>query len=586
MRERMSTRGTPLAFEADLALVFPPFERPLVAMDNVGLGYLAAAARAAGFRCAIINAGLHGLTAGDVTDILDRSRFRVLGLSTIHWNMPATLEIAAAARRSHPGCHIILGGLEAAMEADRLLLGHPCLDSIGLGEGERTIAALLEALTAGREWRSIPGLAYREDGLVRRTGRPALIDPLDDLPFPARDDIAAVLEAGGPVGISTSRGCPGRCTFCSVKAFYGLSQGPPWRGRSPRSVVAEMREIMNRHGARLFSFIDETAAGSGRPGAARLAELAELIRTSGMKPDLFMAVRPDQVEERLFRDLRAAGLRKVEIGIESMAPAQLRRYRKGTRVEDNRRALAILRKLGLAVEILMIPFDPGVTPGELRTNLRFYRRWFADDHGYDSAPLNIGNYACPYPGTGMRAVYEKRGWIGPDGDARFRAADPRMEAVGRALLRFCGAVESCFPRSYMGLGNLWVNGAGLPESVMEGIGEACAESGRLVVDFAAWALQAASGPRPVPLRTINGWIVELRGFLARLDSAREGSVGLRFAHANRRPALPTEMSRFARSLHMTGRRKKRVILANELRSLDPYPLITGLLNDLIPLPTP
>jgi radical SAM superfamily enzyme YgiQ (UPF0313 family) len=581
----MSARRTPPAFEADLALVFPPFERPLVSMDNVGLGYLAAAARAAGFRCAIINAGLHGLTSGDVTNILGRSRFRVLGISTIHWNMPATLEIAAAARRSHPGCHIILGGLEAAMEADRLLLGHPFLDSIGLGEGERTIAALLAALAAGREWRDIPGLAYREGGLPRRTVRPGLIDPLDELPFPARDDIAAVLEAGGPVGISTGRGCPGRCTFCSVKAFYGLSQGPAWRGRSPRSVVAEMREIMDRHRARLFSFIDETAAGSGRLGAERLAELAELIREFGKKPELFMAVRPDQVEERLFRDLRAAGLRKVEIGIESMAPAQLRRYRKGTRVEDNRRALAVLKKLGLAVEILMIPFDPGVTPGELKTNLRFYRRWFADAHGYDSAPLNMGNHACPYPGTAMRAVYEKRGWIGPDGEARFRAADPRMQAVGRALMRFCGALESGFPRSYMGFGNLWINGAGLPESVSAGIGEACAESGRLVADFAAWALRAASGPQPVPLRIINGWIGDLRGFLARLDSVRAGTVGLRSAHGNRRPSLPTGMDRFARSLHLMGRRKRRAILGNELRPLDPYPIITGLLNDLIAFPS-
>lgn len=575
----MASRRLPF-FAADLALVFPPFERPVVSMDNLGIGYLAAAARAAGFRCALLNAGLHGLSTGDVIGILRRSRFRVLGISTIHWTLPAAAEITAAVRLSHPKAHIIMGGLEAALDADRLLREHPSLDSIGLGEGEKTIVSLLQALTSGRDWRIIPGLAYREGADVRRTAPPDLIASLDELPFPARDDIAAVLEAGGPVGISTGRGCPGRCTFCSVRAFYGLSRGTPWRWRSPRSVVAEMREIVDRYGARLFAFTDETAAGTGKRGAAHLAELANLILDSGMKPDLFMAVRADQVEEKLFRRLRAAGLRKVEVGIESMAPSQLRRYRKDTRTEDNRRALAILKKLGLGVEILMIPFDPGVTAGELRTNLRFYRKWFAEAHGYDSAPLNMGNYACPYPGTETRALYEEHGWIGPGGRVSFRAADSRMQAVGRATLRFAGAAEYHFPRSYMNLGNLWANGAGLSEAVRTGIGETCAESGRLVTDFAEWALRVASGP-PLSIQDVGPLIGELSRFLARLDALRESTAGLRAAQKRRRPALTPETQGFARNLHLLGRRRKSKILAEELRPLDPYPIVTGILNDLI-----
>jgi anaerobic magnesium-protoporphyrin IX monomethyl ester cyclase len=445
----MISDGFPDPLDVDLVLVFPPYESPLVSMENVGIGSIAASARAAGFRCALINAGLYGLSADDIVEILRRSRFRALGISTIHWNMPAALEIARAARSSHPDCHIIMGGLEAALDADRILLAHACLDSIGLGEGERTMVSLLQALAAAADWRKIPGLAYLDGGAIRRSRPAGLIASLDDLPFPARDDIAAVIEAGGPVAISTSRGCPGRCAFCSVRAFYGLSDGPVWRSRSPRSVVAELREIMDRHGTRLFAFIDETAAGSGVRGSARLAELAALIRESGLKLEFFMAVRADQVEEPLFRELKSAGLRKVELGIESMAQAQLDRYVKGTRVEDNRKALKILEKLGLAVEILMIPFDPGVTPDELRTNLRFYREWFKTGCGYDSAPLSMGNFMCPYPGTGARALYKRNGWIEEGGRVGFHAADGRMQKTGRALMRFISSAEHAFPRSYI-----------------------------------------------------------------------------------------------------------------------------------------
>lgn len=295
--------------DVDLMLVFPPFQRLVVSMENIGIAYIAAAARSAGFSAAMINAGLHGLDAGDVSALLERSRFRVLGISTLHWTLPAAVAIARAARASHPDAHIIFGGIEAALGAERILQACPFVDSVGLGEGERTVVALLAKLAAGADWRAVAGLAFREgDGDGVRYSPPArLIEPLDDLPFPARDDMAAVRDGGGAASMSSSRGCPGRCTFCSVRAFYGRSEGPAWRGRSPRSVVAEMQELHERCGTRLFAFIDETVVGPGKQGAARLQELAACIREAGLACDFFMTVRADQVERSLFKALRAAG---------------------------------------------------------------------------------------------------------------------------------------------------------------------------------------------------------------------------------------------------------------------------------------
>ena len=129
----------PAPVDTDLMLVFPPFGRLLVSMENVGIEYIAASVRAAGYRCALLNAGLYGLTQSDVIEILRRSRFHVLGLSTIHSTMPAALKIAQAARQLHPDCHIIFGGLEAALDAQRILMDHPFVDSIAMGEGSRRL---------------------------------------------------------------------------------------------------------------------------------------------------------------------------------------------------------------------------------------------------------------------------------------------------------------------------------------------------------------------------------------------------------------------------------------------------------------
>jgi anaerobic magnesium-protoporphyrin IX monomethyl ester cyclase len=574
--------------DVDLMLVFPPFQRLVVSMENIGIAYIAAAARSAGFSAAMINAGLHGLDAGDVSALLERSRFRVLGISTLHWTLPAAVAIARAARASHPDAHIIFGGIEAALDAERILQACPFVNSVGLGEGERTVVALLAKLAAGADWRAVEGLAFRDGDGVRYSPPARLIEPLDDLPFPARDDMAAVRDGGGAASMSSSRGCPGRCTFCSVRAFYGRSEGPAWRGRSPRSVVAEMQELYERHGTRLFAFIDETVVGPGEQGAARLQELAACIREAGLACEFFMTVRADQVERSLFKALRAAGLRKVEIGIESMSPSQLKRYGKIADVADNRGALRILEELGIAVELFMVPFDPGLTPQELADNLAFYRDRYQGRAGYDVSPLSMGNYLYPYPGTETRRIYDRNGWLAEGGGhARCRALDPRMQRVGEMMNRLTGAVEPAFPMSYLGLGNLWVNGARLSAPVYERIGAMCAEIGALLVAVAEWATGVTGRPLPVPIGDVAGYIRDLRRYLAEfgrlqdelrgiVDACHEDGAGPRVSTAE----MP-DMTAFAAALYELGRDRKRRFMAQiQGRRLDAYDIITDLVNTL------
>jgi radical SAM superfamily enzyme YgiQ (UPF0313 family) len=579
----MNRAAFPKPVEVDLMLVFPPFQRLVVSMENIGIAYIAAAAREAGFSAAMINAGLNGLGVEEIAAILRRSRFRVLGVSTSHWTMPAALAISRAAKESNPSCHIVFGGVEAALDAERILRHYPFVDSIGLGEGERTVPALLSALAGGREIRDIEGLACRDGVSIRHPRAARLIEPLDELPFAARDDMAAVLDAGGAVSMSSSRGCPGRCAFCSVRAFYGLSEGAAWRGRSPSSVVAEMLEIQERYGARRFSFIDETVVGPGKNGIARLRELAARIREAGLTCDFFMTVRAEQVDKTLFRELKAAGLRKVEIGIESMAASQLKRFGKRAGIEDNRRALRTLEELGIAVELFMVPFDPGVTPDELTANLHFYRRRFAARSGYDVSPLSLGNYLCPYPGTETRRVYEQHGWLDADGRAPFRAEGGRMQKVGDVLIRLADAVEPAFPMSYLGLGNLWINSAGLSGDVYGRICAMCAEIGEILTDVAEWTLSVTARPLPLPIGEIEGLIVELRRFLGRLASLRKELCGIvsTCGDAGAAAGVIETGNPFARELHALGRQRKREIFdAEQGREPEEYDIITAVLDIL------
>jgi anaerobic magnesium-protoporphyrin IX monomethyl ester cyclase len=579
----MNLSSIPEPVEVDLLLIFPPFNRLVVSMENIGVEYIAASARAHGYKTAIVNAGLHGLEVDDILTILRCSRFKVLGISTIHWTMPAAVEIARAARDLYPDCHIIFGGVEAALDAERILLDYPFVDSIALGEGEPAIVALLSALSNDEDWRTIRGLAFRDRNSVFYSAGAPLIDPLDSLPFPARDDIAAVVDAGGPVTISSSRGCFGRCSFCSVRAFYDLSTGRPWRGRSAPSVVAEIQQLHERYNIELFSFIDETVAGPGEKGRERLRELAALIKQSGMKAGFFMTFRADQVEMELLKELKEAGLKKVEIGIESMASSQLKRYGKSAGVGDNRRALKVLEDLGIAAEVFMIPFDSGVTPGEFRKNLEFYRGRFENGCKYDVSPLSIGNYLYPYPGTETKSLYERRGWIEGEQYIAYRAEDGRMQKVGEAMINLVGFVEPAFPMSFLGLGNLWINNANLPIPVYERIGAVSATIGMLVVEFAEWALAATANHLPLSMKQIENILLDLRRFLRRLASLRQEVRVIADTYRKEEPInieLQIEHP-FARDLRLFGAKKKQRIFENTYhRPVDEDAFITMLLNIL------
>ncbi|MBU4318266.1 MAG: B12-binding domain-containing radical SAM protein [Proteobacteria bacterium] len=577
----MNGAPLPKPMEVDLLLIFPPFQRLVVSMENIGIEYIAASARAHGFTCAMINAGLHGLSVNDMVEIIGRCRYRVLGISTIHWTLPAAVKIAKAARETHPDGHIVFGGIEAALDAERILLAHPFVDCVSLGEGERTVVSLLLALSEGRDWRDIEGIAYRRGDVICYTRTAKLIDPLDDLPFPARDDMAAVLDAGGAVSMSSSRGCTGRCAFCSVRAFYGLSRGDFWRGRSPLSVVTEMQEIREQYGARLFSFIDETVVGPGKKGGDRLREMAQRIRESDMSCEFFMTMRADQVEKTLFQDLKSAGLRKVEIGIESMAPSQLRRYGKIANTEDNRRALSLLEELGIAAEIFMVPFDPGVTRAEMEKNLDFYGERFKKCGGYDVSPLSMGNYLYPYPGTGTKAIYAQNGWLRGNHHASFRTKDPEMQKVGEVLIRLVGAVEPAFPMSYLGLGNLWINSAGLSEPVYGRINRMCGELGELLVAVARWTLSVTPRPLPIPMEDIAALIGDLRRFLAGFAQLRKELRGIVSASKNdgAKPQALKTGNPFARELYALGQQRKLQI-TDEMQDREPdeYDIITAILD--------
>jgi radical SAM superfamily enzyme YgiQ (UPF0313 family) len=87
-------------------------------------------------------------------------------------------------------------------------------DIVVVGEGEKSLPKLLDALYKGTDWRHIRGLAYQTGSELDFTGRSERVEDLDDYPpFAERFGLFSSIEI--------TRGCPWACRYCQTTFFMG-----------------------------------------------------------------------------------------------------------------------------------------------------------------------------------------------------------------------------------------------------------------------------------------------------------------------------------------------------------------------------
>lgn len=344
-------------------------------MESLGLGYLAAVLEREGHQVQVEDANYHGLPAADLAwDQLASGRI-LIGFSLFHNNTSETLTTIHRLRASGLDCHITLGGHHATFNYREILEDHRGVDSIIRGEGEKALAELVGRLTAGRDWRDVDNLCSRyPTGEISAMQCRPQNDTLEDLPFPARDAYGQALEATGAACMISSRGCAGRCCFCSINAFQKLSSGRRWRGRRASDVVDEMEMLVENFGVRHINFADDDFFGPGRKGKRRARAIAQALKSREVDVTFAVPTRADGLDRETLVEMMAAGLICVDVGVESFVPRQLELYDKRLSVDDNWQAIELLQELGIEHRVYMIPFDPWVTLDELWTNAQAARR--------------------------------------------------------------------------------------------------------------------------------------------------------------------------------------------------------------------
>ena len=364
----------------------------------LGLMYLAAVLRQAGHDVHIHDMGSTCNNMHHLRQTLLRSRPHVMGISALQSEVDCLGRIAGVVRECFPAVPVVVGGALASSDPLRCL-NIPGVDYVVLGEGERTMVELVQALGHQNGIpTSIAGIGFLDDhGEVRYTPPRPLLEDLDLLPLPAWDLVnvdfyqaysAANICAPGRFPVFSSRGCPCRCVYCHS------TLGKSFRGHSPQRVVEEIQHLKHHYGAKDIAFLDDIFNFD----QTRMREiLRRIIRADlGLTLSFPNALRPDMLDRELIALLREAGTRVLVFAVETSSPRLQRLIGKRLQLDKARRNIEYALAEGLFTGAYFMLGFPTETYEEARNTVCFALE----------SDLHTASFSrvLPFPGTELFAM--------------------------------------------------------------------------------------------------------------------------------------------------------------------------------------
>jgi radical SAM superfamily enzyme YgiQ (UPF0313 family) len=370
----------------DVLLVQPPIRDFYLTAKRTlpyGLASIAAALAARGFTVAILDALATSKSRpaalppemSDLRDFYGRpdvspfslfNRFRHFGSSFAHigrrsresgaWLVGISalftayadeaLATAAAVKAHHPSSTVVMGGHHPTVLPEHVLAS-PAVDYVLRGEGEASLPLLAEALREGHPLGDIPGIGLRRPDGCLHLNPPAIVKSADSFPLPAFELVNQRYyrrNGRGSAVIVASRGCPLRCSYCSVGGAAWL----PYRLRPVEHVLAEIHTAVVRDGAGFIDFEDENLSLDRGWILGLLQGITRCFGEATLELRAMNGLFPPTLDEEVVAAMRRAGFKTLNVSLGSAQPEQLRRFRRADVAEDFDRALALAERHGLA----------------------------------------------------------------------------------------------------------------------------------------------------------------------------------------------------------------------------------------------
>jgi radical SAM superfamily enzyme YgiQ (UPF0313 family) len=361
-------------------------------MPPLGLASIAAFLDRRGLQAEIVDCYADPASADRlIVERLRALRPAFIGFSCTTSSFLDGVRIAELAKAELPGIRSVFGGAHVSALKERVLADYPAVDFVIAGEGEETLAELME-----QEGAAVPGVVLRTGGAIRFNGYRSQGLELDTLPFPAYEKLAGYPQAYQlPIfnypkapnsSCISSRGCPYACSYCDRSVFRRS-----FRWNSAGYLYAHLRYLRERFGIRHVNFYDDQFTFQRK----RVEEFCRLMIDAPLGMTYNCAVRAEHIDFELLRLMKTAGCWMVSLGIETGDPELLAKHRQNPDLDMLAEKIRLIKRAGIRTKGLLMMGLPGENEASIRRSMDYVFSLPIDD-------FNLAKFT-PFPGT---PIYE------------------------------------------------------------------------------------------------------------------------------------------------------------------------------------
>lgn len=342
----------------------------------IGILHLASICREYGYPVKLIDAHAEGLRVEQIVEIA--KDFDVVCLTAMTIMIDASAEIAKAIKAHDLKIITMIGGVHVTAEPTKTLQEYPQFDFGVVGEGEVVLLDFLQKLERGEDLAQVRSLIWHDwtNQDIKVNSRRDFYKDLDDFPFPAFDLVGDKLFSHyrlsvfgtkhfRSIGLVTSRGCSGMCTFCDLGVV-----GRGYRIMTAPYLISHLKELNQKYDVNDLLFYDDMFTGNKK----RLVDFCEAMIADGTPFTWSCCSRVDFVSYLDVLELmKKAGCHTIEFGVESGCQRILDSMRKNVTKEKIAHVIDMATKAGIMTKANFILGHLGETHDSIMETIQFAR---------------------------------------------------------------------------------------------------------------------------------------------------------------------------------------------------------------------
>jgi anaerobic magnesium-protoporphyrin IX monomethyl ester cyclase len=298
---------------------------------------------------------------------------------------------------------IVLGGPDVTYNVGNYLKAGA--DYLIIGEGEETTFELYNAIMNTGDCHQVDGIAFLENNQIVQTIARSKFKELDELPLPNRAAINMqnYLETWktnhgqSSITISTQRGCPYTCKWCST-AVYGQS----YRRRPANQVADEMKMLKDQYQPDAIWFVDDVFTVSHK---WLIAFREEVLKQDAVIP-FECITRAERLNDDILQLLKEIGCFRIWIGAESGSQTIIDAMDRKVDVNQVKKVIQDTNAMGIETGTFIMLGYPGETEKDITETIQYLK---------DANPtLYTITVAYPIKGTSLYNEIENKITQQPD----------------------------------------------------------------------------------------------------------------------------------------------------------------------------